>query len=112
MNLLLLASALALQTHPIAEIDSIVRGGVSRGVYPGAVVVVGTGDTVLMARGIGHFDWRPESRVPHPDSTLYDLASLTKPMATSTLSLISKGCLTRPEVRAPGDRFRPSRDTR
>jgi CubicO group peptidase (beta-lactamase class C family) len=95
VNLLLLASALALQTHPIADIDSIVRGGVSRGVYPGAVVVVGTGDTVLLARGVGHFDWRPESRIPQPDSTLYDLASLTKVVGTTAavMRLIDRGAV-------------------
>jgi CubicO group peptidase (beta-lactamase class C family) len=93
MNLLTLL--LAAQTHPVAEIDTIVRDGVRGGVYPGAVVVVGTADTVLLAKGYGGVTWSRESAAPSPDSTLYDLASLTKVVATTPaiMLLVDRGLL-------------------
>ena len=65
------------------SIDQAVRAGIARGVFPGAVVVVGTRDSILLATGYGHFSWSARSAVPDPDSTLYDLASLTKVVATT-----------------------------
>jgi len=79
----LLALLLTAQTYPVAEIDTIVWDGIGDGVYPGAVVVVGTADTVLMAKGYGRLTWNSGSDVPSSDSTLYDLASLTKIVATT-----------------------------
>lgn len=68
---------------PLQPIESAVRDGITRGVFPGAVVVIGRSDSVLLARGYGHFTWAAGSAVPQPDSTLYDLASLTKVVATT-----------------------------
>jgi serine-type D-Ala-D-Ala carboxypeptidase len=89
------AALLQAPSHPVAQIDSIVRAGVSTGVYPGAVVVVGTADTVLLARGVGHFSWSEKSPVPTPDSALYDLASLTKVVGTTpaVMRLVDRGTL-------------------
>jgi CubicO group peptidase (beta-lactamase class C family) len=80
---LILLLVLTLQAGPTAQIDTAVEDGIRSGVYPGAVVVVGTGDSVLLAKGYGHFSWSSDSRVPDPDSTLYDLASLTKVVAAT-----------------------------
>ncbi|HWP36509.1 MAG TPA: serine hydrolase domain-containing protein, partial [Gemmatimonadales bacterium] len=57
------------------------------GVYPGAVVIVGRHDTILLARGYGHLTWSSSSPVPNPDSTLFDLASLTKVVATTPAAM-------------------------
>ena len=65
------------------QVDAIVRDGVRRGVYPGAAVVVGNSGGALFARGYGHFTWNTRSPVPTPDSTLWDIASLTKVVATT-----------------------------
>lgn len=70
------------------SIDAAVRDGIARGVFPGAVVVVGTRDTVLLAKGYGHLTWSARSPVPDPDSTLYDLASLTKVVATTPAIMV------------------------
>ena len=80
---LALAVALLLQTHPVAQIDTIIQDGIRAGVYPGAVVVIGTRDSVLLARGYGRLTWSPEAATPSPEETLYDLASLTKVVATT-----------------------------
>ncbi len=82
-TVLLLAFGLILQAGAASQIDRAVEEGISGGVYPGAVVMVGTGRRVLYAKGYGHFTWSADSRVPDPDSTLWDLASLTKVVATT-----------------------------
>ena len=64
-------------------VDSVVWDGIARGIYPGAVVVVGRRDTILLARGYGHLTWQRSSPVPDVDSTLWDLASLTKVVGTT-----------------------------
>lgn len=80
---MLAALALAAQLGAAQETDQVVAEAIASGVFPGAVVVVGTHDRILLSRGYGHFTWSSESAVPNPDSTLYDLASLTKVVATT-----------------------------
>jgi len=76
-----------LQGQSLTEVDAIVRDGIRQGVYPGAVVVIGRKDSVLYARGYGHFTWSPSSAVPTPDSTLWDIASITKVMGTTSAAM-------------------------
>ena len=87
-------------------LDRIVERGIARGIYPGAVVVVGRADRVLYARGYGHFTWQPESPTPDPDTTLWDLASLTKVVATTSavLVLVDRGLV---DLDAPVGRYLP-----
>lgn len=86
---------LTLQVAATEQVDAAVLGGIEAGAYSGAVVVVGTASRVLHANGMGHFTWDETSAVPHPDSTLFDLASLTKVVATtpSAMRLIEQGLL-------------------
>ena len=70
-----------------AEIDAAVRDGIRKGIYPGAVVIVGRRDSVLYARGYGHFTWSPSSPVPEPDSSLWDVASITKVVSTTSAAM-------------------------
>jgi CubicO group peptidase (beta-lactamase class C family) len=70
-----------------AQVDAIVRQGIRKGIYPGAVVVIGRKDSVLYARGYGHFTWSPKSSIPTPDSTLWDIASITKVMGTTSAAM-------------------------
>ena len=70
-----------------ASIDAAVRDGIQKGIYPGAVVIIGRRDSLLYARGYGHFTWSPSSRVPRPDSTLWDIASITKVVSTAASAL-------------------------
>lgn len=76
------------QTAPMAAVERAVLGGIREGVYPGAVVMIGTRDTVLWSQGYGHFTWSSTSPVPDPDSTLFDLASLTKVVATTPAAMV------------------------
>jgi uncharacterized protein YbbC (DUF1343 family) len=54
---------------------------------PGAVVVVGRHDRTLFRRAYGDREVEPE-RVPMTIDTLFDLASLTKPIATATSIMV------------------------
>ena len=63
--------------------DSIVASGIQRGIYPGAVLIIGRKESVRHSRGFGHLTWNPNSPQPSPDSTLWDLASLTKVVGTT-----------------------------
>ena len=83
---LIVAALIALQAPP--SVDEAVRTGIATGVYPGAVVVIGTRDTVLLARGYGNFTWSAGSAVLDPERSLYDVASLTKPVATTTAAMM------------------------
>ena len=82
-----LALARSVPAQSVTEVDAIVRQGIRQGVYPGAVVVIGRKDSVLYARGYGHFTWSPSSPVPTPDSTLWDIASITKVMGTTSAAM-------------------------
>lgn len=66
--------------EPVAR---AVEQGIRRGLYPGAVVVIGKHDTILYARGFGHLTWDRRSARPSAWVTLWDLASLTKVVATT-----------------------------
>jgi CubicO group peptidase (beta-lactamase class C family) len=89
-----------------AEVDLAVREGIQRGLYPGAVVMIGRRDSVLYTRGYGHYTWNPSSRVPDADSTLWDVASITKVVATAAtaMRLVDHGRLS---LDAPVRRYLP-----
>ncbi|MFL5517986.1 MAG: serine hydrolase domain-containing protein [Gemmatimonadales bacterium] len=76
-----------MRAQSLDDIDSAVRDGIRKGIYPGAVVVIGRRDSVLYARGYGHFTWDPSSPVPTPDSTLWDVASITKVVSTTSVAM-------------------------
>jgi len=84
-----------IQIAAASQVEAAVRSGIDAGSFPGAVVVIGTTAGVLYAKGIGNFTWAPDSPVPDPDSTLVDLASLTKVVAAtpSIMRLVEQGRL-------------------
>ena len=83
LALILCATAPLRLSAQFEPVDRAVQAGVARGVYPGAVVVIGTSSRILLAKGYGHFTWSERSAVPSADSTLWDIASLTKVVATT-----------------------------
>jgi len=76
-----------------ATFDPLVNRGIEQGAYPGAALVVGRHDAILFAKGYGHFTWSGASARVDPDSTVYDLASVTKVVATTTalMLLVDRG---------------------
>ena len=86
--------------------DSIVRDGIARSAFPGAALVVGRRDTLLVSRGYGRLLWAANGATVRADSTLYDLASLTKVVATTTalMLLLERGKVS---LDAPVSRYLP-----
>jgi serine-type D-Ala-D-Ala carboxypeptidase len=81
----------------VAQIDSLTRillEGVQAQVFPGAVLFVRQHGRIHFHRAVGHISALPDA---HPVylQTLYDLASLTKPlaMASAILLLVQDGLL-------------------
>jgi len=105
---LVVAALLLLQaaSFDAATFDPLVLDGIRRGAYPGAALVIGRRDTILFAKGYGRLTWSPRSLPADPDSTLWDLASLTKVVATTTalMLLVERG---RVELDAPAARYLP-----
>jgi CubicO group peptidase (beta-lactamase class C family) len=89
-----------------AAVDAAVLAGIRKRVYPGAVVVIGRRDKILYSKGYGRFTWSSRSPRPRPDSTLWDLASLTKVVGTTSavMRLVDAGAL---ELDAPVSRYFP-----
>ena len=95
-----------LPAQSFADIDRAVAHGIERGIYPGAVVVVGRSDSIIYARGYGHFTWSRASPIPRPDSTLWDIASISKVVGTASaaMRLVDAGRL---DLDAPLRRYLP-----
>ncbi len=70
-----------------ARIDSIVAVGLFEGAAPGAAVAIGRFGRLVHLRGYGALDYAPGSPQAVP-GTLYDLASLTKVVATTTVAMM------------------------
>ncbi len=70
-----------------ARLDSVLANGIAYGAAPGAELAVGRYGRIVYMGGAGHLDLAPGSPVPD-DSTLWDLASLTKVIGTTTAAMI------------------------
>jgi CubicO group peptidase (beta-lactamase class C family) len=63
-------------------IVNFLKRGVDEGVYPGAVLLVARKDEIVFLEKVGYRALFPKP-LPMKKDTLFDLASLTKPMATT-----------------------------
>ncbi len=68
------------------EADAVVQAGVGTA-FPGGVVAVGLGGQLAHLKAFGHLSYDPGASPAAPD-TLYDLASLTKVVVTTTLAMM------------------------
>jgi serine-type D-Ala-D-Ala carboxypeptidase len=94
-----------MSSERLATIDRVVQRGLTAGGYPGAAVVVGRKGYSVWSRGFGSLDWTGRSRVTAQES-IYDLASLTKVVATTTavMVLFDQGKI---DLEAPVSRYIP-----
>jgi uncharacterized protein YbbC (DUF1343 family)/CubicO group peptidase (beta-lactamase class C family) len=83
-----------LHRKQLAPVASIVTDAIRQGEIPGAVVTVGTGQKVVYRRAFGSRSLVPR-KLPMKESTIFDIASLTKVVATTTavMQLMEKGKL-------------------
>jgi CubicO group peptidase (beta-lactamase class C family) len=78
----LLAMASASFGADPAQIDALLADAIGRNLIAGGVVLVGSRDRVLFERAYGRVSGAPEARAVTVD-TIFDLASLTKVIATA-----------------------------
>jgi serine-type D-Ala-D-Ala carboxypeptidase len=85
---------------------AVVLAELERRAFPGAALVAGVGPNPQWTEGFGAIGWRPAAAAVSPDTTVYDLASLTKLVATATavLLLVEEGKI---DLDAPVQRTLP-----
>jgi CubicO group peptidase (beta-lactamase class C family) len=83
-----------LNAEKLSEIDGLVATAIAEKKMPGCVVVIGRPAGIVWLKAYGDKQLEPE-RVAMTDDTVFDLASLTKPIATATsiMKLVEEGGL-------------------
>lgn len=71
-------------------VENAFQQAVADGVFPGAVVLVGKDDAVIYERAFGFRSLVPHKTTMEP-GTIFDLASLTKPLATAVAIMLLIG---------------------
>ena len=80
--------SVGMSAERLANIDRVVRRGIAAGGYPGAAVVVGRKGAAVWQKGFGTLSWSKESPAVSPERTIYDVASLTKVVGTTTAIML------------------------
>jgi uncharacterized protein YbbC (DUF1343 family) len=89
-----LAAPQTLRPADLEPIDKLVQAQIRAGKFPGAVVLVGSGDRIVYRKAFGNRATQP-TKLPMQVDTIFDLASLTKVVATTTaiMQLVERGQL-------------------
>jgi len=90
----------------MAEVDRVIDGFLAQKAFPGGVVAVGKDGALVHLRAFGRLSYDPDAAAAVPD-TIYDLASLTKVIVTTTLTmtLVEEGRL---DLSKPVSAFLPA----
>ena len=80
-------SARKIAPEELSLIDAVVEEEIKNGSFPGAVVLVGQADKIVYWRAFGNEVTDPCTE-PVTKNTIFDMASLTKPIATATSIMI------------------------
>jgi CubicO group peptidase (beta-lactamase class C family) len=85
-------TAVGMSAERLAAIDRVVLNGIHAGGFPGAAVVVGRDGYAVVKRGYGRLTWQADGPAV-TEHTIYDLASLTKVVATTSaiMALVDDG---------------------
>lgn len=100
---------IGLSSERLKNIDSVVLKNINEGNLPGAVVVIGGKNGVVYRKAFG-YSWLVPEKKPMKVETIFDLASLTKPIATATsiMILLERGQISlEDEVRKYIPEFKP-----
>ena len=98
-------AAVGMSSARLSTIHRVVQRGIDAGGYPGASVVVGRKGYSVLSRGFGALDWSGRTRVTSQES-IYDLASLTKVVATTTAIMVLYDA-GKVDIDAPVSRYLP-----
>lgn len=72
----------------IAAVESLIAEEIERGAFPGATLAIGRKSRLLHLEGAGRIRWDSLAPPADPESTRYDLASVSKVMATATAVML------------------------
>lgn len=78
-----LDAPVALRATDLEHVDQIAQAQIRAGKIPGAVVLIGSGDRIVYRKAFGNRALQPR-KLPMKTDTIFDLASLTKVIATTT----------------------------
>lgn len=83
--------SVGMNSYKLRKIDSLANSGISQGMYPGAQILVARKGKVVYQKNFGYHEYDKKIAVKNTD--VYDLASLTKILATLPLimELADKG---------------------
>jgi CubicO group peptidase (beta-lactamase class C family) len=100
-------SAVGMSAARLEAIDRVVRRGLDAGGYPGASVVIGRKGAVVWQKGYGKLGWTESYEAVNPERSIYDLASLSKVVGTTTAIMVlhDQGKL---DLEAPVSRYVPA----
>ncbi len=73
--------------YDFTNIDKVVRSAITNNAFPGAVVLVSKEGKIIYKKAFGHLTYDDTSAVV-TSNTIYDIASLTKVIATTTAAMI------------------------
>jgi beta-N-acetylhexosaminidase len=87
-------ASVGMDAGALDALDRYILRAIADSVAPGVALAVGRGTTLVRLRGYGRVDWDPES-APITPYTLFDLASLTKVVGTTSAVkvLVERGLL-------------------
>ncbi len=80
--------AVGMSASRLESIDRVVQRGIKAGGYPGAAVVVGRKGAAVWERSFGKLSWEASSAAVDAEHTIYDIASLTKVVGTTTAIMV------------------------
>jgi uncharacterized protein YbbC (DUF1343 family)/CubicO group peptidase (beta-lactamase class C family) len=88
------ASSQVLRREQMAPISEVAKNAIQAGKIPGAVILIGNQGKVVYRQAFGLRSREPK-KIPMTTDTIFDIASLTKVIATSTavMQLVEKGKL-------------------
>jgi len=86
------ASSQVLREEQMAPISAMAKKAIQTGKIPGAVILIGNQGKVIYCKAFGFRELKPK-KSPMTTDTIFDMASLTKVIATSTavMQLVEKG---------------------
>ncbi len=87
-------TAVGMDGQHLERIDKAVAEGLAQKKMPGCVVCVGRHGKIVFLKAYGHRQLQPEA-LPMTTDTVFDMASITKPVATATsiMQLVERGKL-------------------
>jgi CubicO group peptidase (beta-lactamase class C family) len=81
------ATSVGMSNRLEARVDSVMRAAIADRATPGATIAIVRRGKIVMLKGYGRADWAAAAPATN-DSTMYDMASLTKVVSATTAAMI------------------------